>query len=86
MEAELQAVLERGQQDDEDLELADESQHAEYSLIKNFLETFKSLLDGCSQGGRSPGMIYRVYVSRRRRINIICFHLDSSLQVCISAK
>ena len=47
MEAELQAMLDRGPQDDEDLELADASQHAEYNLIKNFLESFKS------QGGSS---------------------------------
>lgn len=42
MEAELHAMLERGPQDEEELELADESQHAEYNLIKNFLESFKS--------------------------------------------
>ena len=42
MEAELQAALKRGDQDDEDVELADESQSSEYNLIKNFLESFKS--------------------------------------------
>ncbi|GJE87751.1 SGT1-domain-containing protein [Phanerochaete sordida] len=42
MEAELQAMLDRGPQDDEELELPDASQHAEYNLIKNFLESFKS--------------------------------------------
>lgn len=47
MEAELQAVLERGLPDDEDLELADDSQKTEYNIIKNFLESFKS------QGGLS---------------------------------
>ena len=47
MEAELQAVLEKGLPDDDNLELADDSQKAEYNLIKNFLESFKS------QGGLS---------------------------------
>ncbi|KIP11448.1 hypothetical protein PHLGIDRAFT_63844 [Phlebiopsis gigantea 11061_1 CR5-6] len=47
MEAELQNVLEKGLPDDNDLELADDSQKSEYNLIKNFLESFKS------QGGLS---------------------------------
>lgn len=47
MEAELQAILEKGLPDDNDLELADESQKSEYNLIKNFLESFKSQ-DGLS--------------------------------------
>lgn len=42
MEAELQAALDRGPQDEDELELGDGSQHGEYNLIKNFLESFKS--------------------------------------------
>jgi hypothetical protein len=42
MDAELKAALERGFDDDDDVEFANDSQSTEYNLIKNLLESFKS--------------------------------------------